>query len=125
MDDTKIWDYRDILFLIIFPVLQLICVVVVIFCTPFLAHFWKLFIGMIGEKFYLGGILLVSLTLFYLIGILAPSKSVQEKSNREKYSALIHGGDLLLSKKKIDEAYQESTFLLKSRLAQKSENIDF
>lgn len=98
------WNYRDVLFLIVFPMAQIICVALVILfwrcpseTETSQPQRWQ-------SKYVAGGLLSASLLLTLLVGMLAPGKTQQEIINRKIASALITQGDLSFQNGRKDEA---------------------
>lgn len=96
------WDYKDVLFLVVFPAFQIAALILVL-------AVWKKYPQEKLEKFVTPKILLSAfavgiLLLIALVGVLAPAKSKQEIVARNTAKKLIQQSETATSKGKFDES---------------------
>ncbi|MFQ5716989.1 MAG: tetratricopeptide repeat protein, partial [Nitrospinales bacterium] len=106
LDGPSAWNYRDILFLVVFPLSQFACVVLVLGGCAYAGRLRKRALIALHPKQVLSGVLLAVLVLLALIGSLAPVKTEQEIVNRKIYGELFKRGTSLAGEGKLDEAIE-------------------
>ncbi|MFQ5672336.1 MAG: tetratricopeptide repeat protein [Nitrospinales bacterium] len=104
LDHPKTWNYQDVLFLILFPLAQMICVALVVLAWRRPSKTKENRTEIFQSRHIAGGLVLAPLLLALLVGTLAPDKTPKEITNRKIAAALIAQGDLSLQKGQADRA---------------------
>ncbi|MFQ5444322.1 MAG: hypothetical protein ACE5EK_06875, partial [Nitrospinales bacterium] len=96
------WDYKDVLFLLVFPVFQIAALILVL-------RVWKKcsregFARFVAPKVLLSAFVVGVLALIALVGVLAPAKSKQEIVVRLTVKKLIQQSETATSRGQFDES---------------------
>ena len=116
------WDYRDVLFLVVFPLGQLLSIAAVIFVSHYGSCIFKRPYFDRGSKRALMVAPFLALTLLYGVSWFTPEKSPEARAGRERYSKLMKEGNERIAQRKLDEA--KKVFSVASRLIPQAWNPD-
>jgi tetratricopeptide (TPR) repeat protein len=109
------WNYLDGLFLIVFPIFQLVGLVGVLVILRWLGGNSPLKQKILDPKFMLGKSAVVSILLLVTVMISAPTKTQSEISSRIKYKEALKNGEANLRGGKIKEA--QADYIVASEMA--------
>jgi len=111
------WDFVDGMYLLIFPLAQLLCIIGVLFFLGSSMHkitTWKI---LARPKNLITVSILVSLVLVGIVGIATPNKPLRELEERVTYKELLSEGDSFLAKENWDLAqvsFEKASVLMPS-----------
>ena len=109
------WNYLDGLFLLVFPMFQLLGLVGVLVTFKWLDGTSRFKAWVLNPKFMLGKSAVISVLLLIIVMVSAPTKSQSEISSRMKYKEAVNKGEAHLRGGKIIEAQAE--YMEASKLA--------